>query len=243
MSVCIGANTALFNALDQVYARSLPAKRPHDLVSIQYRYCSRDRVREDVEGAFDYQTYEVYRGRSDVFAALAAFGEQSMNLCIGDVPLHVCGLRVSTNYFSTLGIRPALGRLFTPEMEQYPTIYYPVAVISHDLWRRQFGGRTDVIGKQLLIEDQSLTIIGVAPSGFAGTIVGRFVDAFIPLGTAAQIENKKTHELTGLYLLGRLRRDIQRDSGAGGWHVWDLVGAMLGPSDLQRVDPHRLCSR
>ena len=186
LAVGIGANTALFNALDQVYLRPLPVKRPHELVSVQYLHRMPDGSWEAIVPGFSYPTYEAHRDRSGVLAGLAAFTEnKSMSLRVGDATDRIQGMAVSINYFSLLGLRPALGRLFTPQQEQADATYYPVAVVSHGLWQRRFGGRADILGQQIVLNDRALTVIGVAPLGFAGTIVGHAVDVYLPLGTYA----------------------------------------------------------
>ena len=103
LAVGIGANTALFNALDQVYLRPLPVKKPHELVSVQFRYRHGAWV-DAVESGFSYPTYEAYRDRSEVFADLVAFtGTNGMGLRVGDAVTRIEGVGVSVNYFSCSG--------------------------------------------------------------------------------------------------------------------------------------------
>jgi putative ABC transport system permease protein len=227
----IGANTALFNALDQVYMRPLPVRKPHELASVQYHYRSPDGGWESIEGTFNYAAYETYREQSGVFAGLAAFTRgQAMNLRIGDEMARVEAVAVSVNYFSTLGVQPALGRLFVPEQEQSDAADYPVAVISHGLWRRQFAGKADVLGKQVLLDDRPLTIIGVTRPGFTGTAVGRVTDVYLPLGTYAR--DSGIDDPNGgnwLYLLGRLRPDVDREQAQAALRVLASQTKETGP--------------
>ncbi len=209
IGVGIAANAALFNALDQVYMRPLAVSKPHELVSVQSRF--RDGAWEFVHGDFRYPTYEAYRGCPEVFTALVAFtGAEGMSLRLGSETTWVQGAGVSTNYFSSLGVTPALGRLIVPEQEQSPTAYLPIAVISHRLWHRCFGGRPDAIGKQVVLDGQVLTVSAVTPAGFTGTIVGHPVEIFIPLGTAAQAHGVPARDLEGIHLLGRLQPGVDR---------------------------------
>jgi putative ABC transport system permease protein len=221
----IGANTALFNALDQVYARPLPVKEPHELVSVQYHY--RHGSFETTEGSFSYPDYEAYRDRAEVFTSLVAFGEVSLNLRVGDAMTRVQGSVVSVNYFSELGIRPALGRLFAPPQEWADDAVHPVAVISHGLWHRQFGGDARVIGKQMILNEQPLTIIGVAPRGFTGTVLGHTADVYLPLGTSAQMHQEEVHSVGGLCLLGRLKAGVGREQAQAALRV--LAAQMRKP--------------
>jgi predicted permease len=217
----IGANTALFSALDQVYLRPLPVRKPHELISVQYLYRMPDGSWETIVPEFSYPVYEDHRDRSGVLSGLAAFTDnESMTLRVGDVMDRIQGMAVSINYFSLLGLRPALGRLFATEQEQADAAYYPVAVISHGLWRRQFGGRADVLGKQIVLDDRALTVVGVAPLGFTGTIVGRAVDVYLPLGTYAAQEGIYGSADNGwLYLLGRLKPGVGREQAQAALRV------------------------
>ena len=217
IGVAIGANTALFNVLDQVYMRPLPVEKPHELVSVQFRY--RQGAWEDIEGGSSYAIYEAYRDRSSAFAELAAFREQTLNLRTSEIVESVKGAAVSINYFSMLGLQPVLGRLITPQQGHADPAYQPIAVISHRLWHRRFEGRRDIIGERIVIEDRALTVIGVAPAGFHGTMVGHPRDIYIPLGTAAQILNEPVHELTGLCQLGRLKPEIDREQAQAALQV------------------------
>jgi len=219
IGVSVGANTALFNALDQVYMRPLPAKKPHELVSVQFRF--RHGTWEDVLGESSYSTYEAYRDHAKVFAALAAFNGQALTLRTNEMAESIEGAAVSTNYFSMLGLRPALGRLIAPEQGQAPTAYQPVAVISHRLWHRRFEGRPDVIGKQIVLNDQALTVIGVTPAEFTGTVVGRPAEVYVPLATAAQMQGREIHDLGSVHLLGRLRPDTDREQAQAALQVLD----------------------
>ena len=208
IGVGIGANAALFNALDQVYMRPLPVKKPHELVSVQSRF--RQGTWEDMLGEYSYSTYEAYRDQSEVFAELAGFTGQPLTLRVKEMAESIEGAAVSTNYFSMLGLRPATGHLFAPEQEQAPTAYQPIVVISYQLWHRHFEGRPDIIGKQIVLNDQALTVIGVTPAGFTGTVVGRPTEVYVPLGTAAQMQGPEIHDLGSVHLLGRLKPGIDR---------------------------------
>jgi predicted permease len=211
LAVGIGANTALFNALDQVYARPLPVRKPGELVSVQchLRLGLADRVFETMVPEFDYSTYEVFRDRPGVFSGLVAFGGNgTRTLCVDDRVSQVQCVPVSANYFAVLGIRPALGRFIAPEYESSDTAYSPVAVISHSLWRRGFRGEADVVGRSIVLGDKALTVIGVAPPGFTGTEIGRTTDIYVPLSTFAQAAELRGSQNRWLYFLGRLERGV-----------------------------------
>ena len=216
----IGANTALFNALDQVYLRPLPVQKPHELVSVQFRY--RHGAWETVGSGFSHPTYEAYRDGSQVFADLVAFtGTNGMGLRLGNEAKRIEGVGVSVNYFSCLGVRPALGRLWMPGPEQGDEAVDPVAVISHRLWRREFGGQADAVGKQIVLNDRVLTIIGVAPAGFTGTIVGQVPDVYLPLAVYADDQALHDSEYRWVNLLGRLKPGVDRAQAQAALQVLD----------------------
>src|SRR5499433_2601088 len=128
LSLGIGANTAIFTLLDKVLIRTLPVDRPHQLVTFV----------EDAGGApgiFSYPLYAELRDRNDVLSGLVAYWQRPFSLSDGSQSERVIGQIVSGNYFTTLGVRPALGRFFLPEADLTPGTR-PVVVISHGLWRR-----------------------------------------------------------------------------------------------------------
>ncbi len=218
VGVSVGANTALFNVLDQVYMRPLPVRKPHQLVSVQFRY--RHGAWEDLAGGTSHSTFEAYRDRSEVFADLAGFRGQAVTLHLDERTESVEGAAVSANYFSMLGLRPVVGHLPAPTHEQTASVQQPVAVISYQLWQRDFGGQADAIGKQIVLDDQVLTVVGVAPGQFTGTVVGRPVAVYFPLSTAAQMRGQAIDDLGSVHLLGRLKPGIHREQCKQLYRFW-----------------------
>jgi putative ABC transport system permease protein len=207
---CIGANTALFNALDQVSLRLLPVRKARELVGIHFLYQTpRGAV---ADGIFHYPLYEAFRDQTDVFSGLAAFSYDDLRLRVDREVRRIQGLAVSGNYFSVLGVTPALGRMFSSEQEP-DTASHPVVIISDRFRRRQFGPRENVIGKQIVVNDQSLTIVGVTPAGFAGSVVGWLADLYVPLGTYVGMKHDNIHRdnWTWLHFLGRLKPGVSRE--------------------------------
>ncbi|MEJ2701059.1 MAG: ABC transporter permease [Sedimentisphaerales bacterium] len=224
----VGANTALFNALDQVYMRPLPVKKPRELVSVQFRFCHESW--EDIEGTCSYPAYEAYHDQPGVFADLMAYtGSHSMSLRLGGETIQSRSMAVSFNYFSLLGVRPVLGRLLgSPD-----DVINPAAVISYGLWRRRFGGKADVVGRQIILDDKPLTIIGVAPTGFKGTIVGERPDVYLPLIACKTANAFRDPHDRWLYLLGRLKPSINRDQAQAVLQVLETRISDRKPEDIQ----------
>ncbi|MEO5897624.1 MAG: ABC transporter permease, partial [Vicinamibacterales bacterium] len=125
----------------------------------------------------------------------------------------VFGLLVSANYFSALGVRPALGRFMRPD-EVTARGREPVAVISYGLWQTRFAGSQDVLQKTLRVNGQELTVIGVAPDEFQGTAFGLYFDLFLPatLGSAVGASNRELDDrgIRGYSLMGRLKPSTSR---------------------------------
>jgi predicted permease len=125
------------------------------------------------------------RAEAKTFVGLAAFGIRRLNLRTSPVAEArlaepVWGVLASANYFDVLGVRPILGRGFA-EGDDAAAHGAPVVVISHALWLRRFAGDTGVIGRQVWIHDHAMTIVGIAPADFYGTISHLAMDLWIPV--------------------------------------------------------------
>jgi len=215
LAVGVGANTAVFSFLDRVLLRSLPVRAPHELVKVEFR--SQDGGTDD---SFSYPLYANYRDESQVFSGLAAYAGDLTRLRVDDSVEQVMAMAVSGNYFSVLGVRPALGRVFLEEEGQTGKPY-PVAVISHELWQRRFGGDPAVIGRTINLDDRPLTIVGVAPREFTGTLVGVGCVAYMPLGTWASMKGfpLDSRDYTWLSPLGRLKPGVRPEQAQANLRV------------------------
>ena len=171
LALGIGANTAIFSLLDALLLRDLPVQHPERLVELSV-------VRRGDKIWFSYPMFrEIERGQK-VFSGLIGWTIGWP----GNVELHgelfQATLRsVTANYFSVLGATPLLGRLITPDDKETA----PVAVISYEFWQRRFGGAADVLGKEIAIEGQPYTVIGVTRKWFTGTSVGQGPDVTTPM--------------------------------------------------------------
>jgi predicted permease len=201
LALGIGANTAIFGFLDRLLLRPLPAKKPHELVIVKHRL-----AQGGTNSVFSYPFYRGLRDQSEeMFSGLIAHWWGEVNLSVGDSQRKALGAAVSTNYFSVLGVKPTIGRGFLVGEDQAPG-GHPVAIISHGLWKRQFDGDPSVVGKTIRLDGYPLTIVGVAPRGFAGTEVGLVPSVYVPLKMWANIDNPSllTPGWTWLSLLWRL---------------------------------------
>ncbi len=160
LALGIGANTAIFSVINAVLLRPLAYSEPDQLVSLRARLLGRGR--RDVQ--MSQPEYQDLLREVPAIRDLAAVWPININLTGSDEPERIQAAVVSYNYFSLLGVAPALGRDFT-KADDGGRIGY-VALISYDLWQRRFGGERGVIGKSVRLDDDPITIVGVMPRGF-----------------------------------------------------------------------------
>src|SRR4051812_41245415 len=172
LALGIGANTAIFSAVDAVLIRALP-------------YADADRVVmvwEDAhEAGFPRNTpapgsYTDWARLNQSFAGIAATRGASANLTGDGTPEQILGRAVTANFFSVLGVRPAIGRAFTDEEDRTSA---QVVVISHGLWQRRYGGDPSIVGRPLLMNGNRYAVIGVMPRAFV--FRNRDMDYWIPI--------------------------------------------------------------
>lgn len=209
LALGIGANTAIFQLLDAVRLRTLPVKAPQELAEVRIA---------DMEGArggfaswhptVTNPIWEQIRERQEAFSGLFAWGNDGFNLAQGGEVRPAQALWVSGDFFNVLGIRPALGRVFSASDDQRGCSS-PGVVISHAFWQREYGGDANVIGRKLTLSDNQCEIIGVTPANFFGLEVGRSFDVAVPICGEAVIRGKSNRLDSGtdwwLTVTGRLK--------------------------------------
>jgi putative ABC transport system permease protein len=154
----IGATTAMFSVLNPVLLQPLPYPDADRVVAVWEREASGS------PSTIGYATYRDLRTDSRSLAAAAALGLGEVTLLGDDEPERLTSLRVSQEYFQVLGVAPALGRDFAPE-EDLPGSAR-VAILSHGLWQRRFGGDPAILGRTVVMSDIPFTIIGLMPASF-----------------------------------------------------------------------------
>lgn len=176
LALGIGANSAVFSLVDAVLFRPMNVGNPARLVSLYTSDYSGSQY-----GGSSYADSIDFRNRSDVFESMTVFTEFSTTLRSENQSDRTFGLLVSDNYFDLLGVRPAHGRTFRAG-ETSGTV-----VITHSFWQRKFGGDPALVGKTVQLNNNSFTVIGIAPEGFAGTDLGRSLDLFVPMQMSTQL--------------------------------------------------------
>jgi predicted permease len=160
LTVGIGANVAMFSVTNAALLRALPFPDPDRLVAGRTTWSGR------IGPSVAIPDYRDYRDRSDIFETLALIRGNANGHTIlgGEGPEGATGIRVSANFFETMGVGPQLGRGFSAD-EGEPGAP-AVAVLSFGYWQRKFGSRADVVGSSLTIDGVPTTILGVMPAGF-----------------------------------------------------------------------------
>ena len=173
LALGIGANTAIFSVVNTVLLRPLPYAEPQRLVFLS------ESTRDVPRMAISLANLADWRAMNTVFDSIGGFRKASVALTGEGDPRHLTTGLVSAGLFPTLGVRPLLGHTFTPEEDKPDS--EPVVLLSDTLWAREFGRDPDVLGKQLRLDGQSYTVVGVMPSS-RFPLYWRQMDAFTPLG-------------------------------------------------------------
>lgn len=164
LGIGIGANGAIFSVIDELMLRALPVSHPGELVMVS----------DTVADSFSYPDYVAMREDSRSLAGLiAASSTRNVSMHVAGEIVPATAKIVSGNYFTVLGVDAALGRVFTSGEEMQP-----VAVISQGYWRRHFGASRDALGTLFKVDDVTLSIVGIAPSGFFGETPGESPDVW-----------------------------------------------------------------
>jgi predicted permease len=205
LALGIGANTAIFSLVNTVLLRPFPVERSHELRSLSVQNKSGS------VAAFSYQNYIDFRDRNEVLSDVYASRIAPMGVSHNGNNERVWGYEVTGNYFQTLGIQPAKGRLFTPEEDRVP-LANPLAVISHPCWQKRFGSDPDIVGKDVIINGHKFNIIGVTPEGFVGTELIFLPEIWVPMTMQEWIEpgNRwlESRSTQNIFVTGRLKPEV-----------------------------------
>lgn len=177
MALGIGANAAIFSVVDSVLLRPLPYERPHELALIWSTFQLMGAPRAPSSGI----QLQAIRDRSKLFQDVAGIWVGNGTLAGNLEPEQVKIGDVTTNFFSVLGVRPSLGGSFTPEKDGNGL---QEIMLSHGLWQRRFAGDKNIVGKGILLNGRSFTVVGVLSQDF---VLAFPVDANVPMNVQAYI--------------------------------------------------------
>ena len=184
LALGIGANSAIFSLFDQMLLRPLPVPNPNELVNFKSpgpkpgsQSCGQAGGCDEI---FSYPMFRDLETAQASFTGIAAHRNFGGSIGYQGTSLSGEGMLVSGSYFPVLGLTPVLGRLFTPDDDRTVGSHF-VVVLSHDYWRTRFSTNPNVLNETLIVNGQAMTIVGVAPRGFAGTTLGNNADIFVPI--------------------------------------------------------------
>jgi len=201
LALGIGANSAVFSLVDAVLFRPMNVGNPARLVSLYTSDYSGSQY-----GGSSFPDSVDFRDRTDVFEGLAAFTEFSTTLRSENLSDRTFGLLVSDNYFDLLGVKAAHGRTFRADETS------GTAVITHSFWQRKFGGDAALVGKTVLLNNNTFTVIGIAPENFTGIDLGRSLDMFVPVQMSTQLGFEPgfttSRNVRQFSVMGRLKQGV-----------------------------------
>lgn len=216
LAIGIGANTAVYSLFEQLLVRPLPVPAPQELVNLNAPGPKFGATSNGSAGSrdaiFSYPMWRDLRARQQVFTDIAAHRSLSVNLAFRGQPQPGRALMVSPNYFDVLQLQPALGRLITTQDDR--GIGEPrIAVLSHAYWTQRLGADPAVLNQAIRVNGQLLTVVGVAPPGFAGTTLGTQPEVFVPLAlrwllSPQEADDHENRLSYWLYLYARLRPGV-----------------------------------
>jgi len=201
LALGIGANTAIFSVVNGVLLKSLPFPASEQILALS------EISKEARETAVAYPNYLDWRARQTVFENVAAHRPAGGIMTGGAEPERVFGRFVTASFFPTLGVKPQIGRSFNEEEDQpgAPALI----VLSHSLWQRYFSGDPNLIGKNILYNGESWTVIGVLPAGF--DFYGQSNlnnDLFIPLGRLTDQQHMRDRHSHPLWVTARMKPGV-----------------------------------
>ncbi len=208
LALGIGANTAVFSLVDQLFFAPPAYAKPHEMVQL----FSQDKKDPKKFRGFSYPTYRDIREQNAVFSEVMSFRFSLIGLGQKDDTRRAFAAIVSSNYFSVLGVPLARGRAFLPE-EETPGRNAPVVIVSYSYWQKH-NLDPGVLGSELPINGRPFTIVGIAPQGFVGTMQVLSPEVWLPMSVHDQVANDfgststtgiDDRNGTQLRIMGRLR--------------------------------------
>ncbi len=222
LALGIGANTAIFTLFDAILLESLPVREPGRLVLFSDELSEGTYTGDAPTNRWPWFSYEFYKfldKQSLPLESLCAFrmGETTVSAHLADAPADIQVQRASThlvsgNYFITMGVDPAMGRMLTPEDDR-PNAP-AAAVVSYGYWKQSLRSDPAAVGKLVILKGTAFTIVGVAPQEFFGERVRNAPDFWLPLAFQSQIDLYKYLDDKDAYwlnMMGRLRPGATRD--------------------------------
>jgi putative ABC transport system permease protein len=212
LALGIGANTAIFSLIDALLLRWLPVRDPQHLVQLVV-----PQPKTPLMETFSYPLVNSLAAHTDIFSGVLGFTATALDVGSPEAEgsaqnvQRTGGAIVTGEYYETLGLAPAAGRLLTPDDDRLSAP--AVAVISDGYWARMYGRDPGAVGKTIKISGVPFTIVGVGPSGFSGVTPGQVADITLPFAMQPRLQPEIMMPVTGanyamLRVLARVREDI-----------------------------------
>ena len=195
LAVGIGANTALFSIVKAVLLNPLSYPQSGQLVAIYGRAPGADKA------PISYPNFLDWQGDARLFSSMAIYRNQDYLLTGTEEGERLSGYMISADFFSTMGVQPIMGRTFRAVDDQPGAA--PVAVLGGGLWKRKFGSAPDIIGKSVILNGASWTIVGVIPASFS--FYGNTRDVYTPIGQWRDPSFRDRRISVSAHAVGRLR--------------------------------------
>jgi putative ABC transport system permease protein len=233
LAVGIGANASIFSLVNQVLLKRLPVPEPDRLVML--KFVGSDTGHTNSWGGgdniqFSYPMYRDLRDQNSVFEGMLAVYPTQVGVQWHNTPSLAKSEMVSGNYFSVLGVKPTLGRLFVPE-DSATRGASQLVVLNYLYWTEHFAADASVLNQSILINGNPYTIIGVAPPGFNSVIAGQLTDIFVPITMKAQItpqwDELEDRRSKWMSIIARLKPGISsQQAEAGITALWKSLRAV-----------------
>src|SRR5215831_16356213 len=239
LALGIGANTAIFSLLSQVMFRFLPVEDPERLVIFHTDGQRNGRSSSDnYEAVFSYPMYRDLRDRNQVFSGVIARSSAPVSLSYNVQTDLARSEMVSGNFFDVLGVRPAIGRLFTQDDDAAPGAQ-AVVVLSYGYWKRRFVSNSGIVNQKVNTNGHPMIVLGVAPRLFHSVLAGDTPDLWTPIAMKREITptwyGLEDREDRWLSVFARLKPGIQFSQAAASV---DMLYRRISDDELaQRKNP------
>jgi predicted permease len=198
LALGISANTALFSVVNGVLLNPLPYPHSQQLVAVY------GNTRGFNQGPVAYLNFLDWQRNTQTLSSMAIYRNQDYNLTGTSEGERLSGFMISADFFSTLGVKPILGRAFRSDDDQVGAA--PVVILGGGLWKRKFGSSPEIVGKSLTLNGTSYEVVGVIPPGF--TFYGQDRDAYTPIGQWSDRSFRDRRISVSARVIGRLKPGV-----------------------------------
>ena len=226
LALGIGANAAIFTLMDQVLLRVLPVQDPERLVVLHAPGPNQGSMHSQsmTLQPISYPMYADIRDKAEVFQGVLAHWPAGVHLGVKGATEMASADLVSGNFFEVLGVKAALGRVFT-QVDDQTLGAHPLVVLSHGFWKRRFGADPKVVGETVSVNGHPMTVVGVSAAGFHGIEVGSSVDLYVPMTMQGTVmpnwggEVLSKRRVMWLTTLARVKDGVSLDEAKAGVNV------------------------